>query len=124
MARSLKCWPIFSAISPTVLTCQKRTEIRAALAPYTAAPEVYWVQEEPWNMGAWHDMSRRLRRILPPECPVEYAGRAAAASPASGSYTNAQMDVIVEVDMNGNIIWEWAFFDLKHRVHPAPSSHT
>lgn len=36
---------------------------------------------------------------------------AAGANPASGSYTNAQMDVIVEVDMSGNIVWEWAFFD-------------
>ena len=68
-------------------------EIRAAMEPYTASPEVYWVQEEPWNMGAWHDTSRRLQRILPPECPVQYAGRAAAASPASGSYKVHQSEV-------------------------------
>jgi 2-oxoglutarate dehydrogenase E1 component len=68
-------------------------EIRAALEPYAAAPEVYWVQEEPWNMGAWHDMSRRLQRMLPPDRPVQYAGRAAAASPASGSYKVHQSEV-------------------------------
>jgi len=27
------------------------------------------------------------------------------------NYTGAQMDAIVEVDMKGNIIWEWCFFD-------------
>jgi 2-oxoglutarate dehydrogenase E1 component len=68
-------------------------EITAALAPYTAAREVYWVQEEPWNMGAWHDMARRLRRILPPDLPLDYAGRVAAASPATGSYKVHQSEV-------------------------------
>jgi hypothetical protein len=36
---------------------------------------------------------------------------AAGANPANGSYTDAQMDAIVEVDMSGNIVWEWWFFD-------------
>jgi hypothetical protein len=34
----------------------------------------------------------------------------AGCSP-SNSYTNAQMDAIVEVDRKGNVIWEWWFFD-------------
>jgi hypothetical protein len=34
----------------------------------------------------------------------------AGCSPTN-SYTNAQMDAIVEVDRNGNVIWEWWFFD-------------
>ncbi|MEI6810393.1 MAG: aryl-sulfate sulfotransferase, partial [bacterium] len=36
---------------------------------------------------------------------------AVGCNPASGPYTNGQMDAIVEVDMTGNIVWEWAFFD-------------
>jgi len=36
---------------------------------------------------------------------------AVGCDPSSGSYTNAQMDTIVEVDMGGNIIWEWGFYD-------------
>ena len=37
---------------------------------------------------------------------------AAGCDPANGrNYTNAQMDAIVEVDMSGNIVWEWWFFD-------------
>ena len=29
------------------------------------AREIVWVQEEPWNMGAWQFIEPRLRRILP-----------------------------------------------------------
>ncbi|MCG3154256.1 MAG: hypothetical protein DKINENOH_00850 [bacterium] len=36
---------------------------------------------------------------------------AAGCNPANGPYTGAQMDAIVEVDMNKNIVWEWWFFD-------------
>lgn len=36
---------------------------------------------------------------------------AAGCNPASGLYTNAQMDAIVEVDMAGNIVWEWWFYN-------------
>jgi hypothetical protein len=31
--------------------------------------------------------------------------------PAKGPYDGAQLDSIVEIDMKGNIIWEWRFFD-------------
>jgi len=61
-------------------------EVDAALQTYPAAREVMWVQEEPWNMGAWHDMYRRLRRIIGEKRELGYAGRPAAASPAVGSY--------------------------------------
>jgi hypothetical protein len=36
---------------------------------------------------------------------------AAGANPASGTYSDVTVDAIVEVDMNGNIVWEWWFFD-------------
>ena len=36
---------------------------------------------------------------------------AAGCDPANGPYNGAQMDAIVEVDMDGNIVWEWWFFD-------------
>ena len=37
---------------------------------------------------------------------------AAGCDPANGrNYTNAQMDAIVEVDLAGNIVWGWGFFD-------------
>ncbi|MCX7003202.1 MAG: aryl-sulfate sulfotransferase [bacterium] len=36
---------------------------------------------------------------------------AAGCNPASALYTNAQMDAIVEVDMAGNMVWEYWFYD-------------
>ena len=61
-------------------------ELEAIFAAYPEARQVYWVQEEPWNMGAWHVMYRRLRRILPEDRTLNYAGRPEAASPATGSF--------------------------------------
>jgi 2-oxoglutarate dehydrogenase E1 component len=61
-------------------------EVGAVLQTYPAVQEILWVQEEPWNMGAWHEMYRRLRRVVPEPIVIGYAGRRAAASPATGSY--------------------------------------
>jgi 2-oxoglutarate dehydrogenase E1 component len=61
-------------------------EVGAVLQTYPAVQEVLWVQEEPWNMGGWHEMYRRLRRVVPEPIVIGYAGRRAAASPATGSY--------------------------------------
>ena len=36
---------------------------------------------------------------------------AAGCDPADAPYTGAQMDAVVEVDMAGNIVWEWWFID-------------
>ena len=36
---------------------------------------------------------------------------AAGADPKNGPYENGQMDAVIEVDMQGNVIWEWCFFD-------------
>ena len=36
---------------------------------------------------------------------------AAGADPKKGPYREGQMDAIVEVDMQGKVVWEWWFFD-------------
>ncbi len=36
---------------------------------------------------------------------------AAGADPKKAPYRDGQMDAIVEVDMKGNVVWEWWFFD-------------
>jgi 2-oxoglutarate dehydrogenase E1 component len=58
-----------------------------ALAPYTNA-EVVWCQEEPENMGAWCFVDRRIEGVLKTldvkAKRPDYAGRCAAASPATG----------------------------------------
>ena len=61
-------------------------ELEAVFAAYPQARQVFWVQEEPWNMGAWHFMYHRLRRVLPAASTLTYVGRPEAASPATGSY--------------------------------------
>jgi 2-oxoglutarate dehydrogenase E1 component len=71
-------------------------ELTALFASYPNVEQIYWVQEEPWNMGAWHVMHRRLLRIVPEGCPVSYVGRPEAASPATGVFRVHQQE---EADM-------------------------
>jgi len=59
--------------------------LRGVLARY-GAKEVIWVQEEPWNMGAWSFVSDRMTRVLPDGATLRYVGRRESASPATGSY--------------------------------------
>jgi 2-oxoglutarate dehydrogenase E1 component len=61
-------------------------ELEAIVAAYPEAKQTFWVQEEPWNMGGWHVMYRRIRRLLPEDRTIAYVGRAEAASPATGNY--------------------------------------
>ena len=73
-------------------------EIDAALAPFSAAAEVFWVQEEPWNMGAWQFVDLRLPRVLGTGRALRYVGRDEAASPAIGSYKMHQKEQSELVD--------------------------
>ncbi len=57
--------------------------LREELGRFRHARQYTWVQEEPQNMGAWAHIQPHLARILGSE--PRYAGRAAAASPATGS---------------------------------------
>jgi 2-oxoglutarate dehydrogenase E1 component len=59
--------------------------VRDTLARY-GAREVVWVQEEPWNMGAWSYVYDRITRVLPESRSLRYVGRPESASPATGSY--------------------------------------
>jgi hypothetical protein len=49
---------------------------------------------------------------------------AAGADPRKGPYDGGQMDAVVEVDMQGNVVWEWCFFDhVVQDVDPARSNY-
>lgn len=49
---------------------------------------------------------------------------AAGADPEQGPYEGGQMDAVVEVDMQGNVVWEWCFFDhVIQDVDPAKANH-
>ncbi|QEL18984.1 2-oxoglutarate dehydrogenase E1 component [Limnoglobus roseus] len=58
-------------------------QLATVLAKYRRAVEWRWVQEESQNMGAWFFVEPRLRAM---NVPVEYIGRDASASPATGSH--------------------------------------
>src|SRR5690606_28996924 len=59
-------------------------ELRAALAPYDAVP-MFWVQEEPMNMGAWRHTRIWLGRTAFEKHRYWGVYRPESASPATGS---------------------------------------
>jgi 2-oxoglutarate dehydrogenase E1 component len=67
-------------------------EVRATVARYPNATSVRWVQEEPWNMGAWWRVVHEAPRALPAGLEIKYVGREEAASPATGSYKAHQAE--------------------------------
>ena len=66
--------------------------LRELLKSYPNANELFWTQEEPRNMGGWTFVEPRLESLLPEDQRPRYVGRAASASPATGSYTIHQLE--------------------------------
>jgi 2-oxoglutarate dehydrogenase E1 component len=60
-------------------------ELQEQLARYDGEAEVCWVQEEPWNMGAWFYMRARLTRGVFEDRKLTCISREESASPATGS---------------------------------------
>lgn len=58
------------------------TQLETILKKYKTCRQYVWVQEEPKNMGAWCFMRPYLEKLTGK--PIEYIGRKAAASPATG----------------------------------------
>ena len=67
-------------------------ELTAALAPYKDGTPVYWVQEEPENMGAWRFLLARFRYELFDRLPFAGIYRRASSSPATGSASSHKME--------------------------------
>ena len=59
-------------------------DIKAVLQSYKGLKQVVWCQEEPKNMGGWSFVFPRLSSLLKKTLLLEYAGRQASASPATG----------------------------------------
>jgi 2-oxoglutarate dehydrogenase E1 component len=80
-------------------------ELLEVLRTYPKLEEVFWVQEEPRNMGAWTFMFPRLEAVvgqIHKTLSVGYIGRVESASPAAG-FTKAhelEQQLIVEQAMS------------------------
>lgn len=64
---------------------------------YINIKEIFWVQDEPKNQGAWIYIKDFLRDCISTKQKVFYSGRAASASPAVGNYIkhcNQQKELI------------------------------
>jgi 2-oxoglutarate dehydrogenase E1 component len=62
--------------------------------------EIYWVQEEPRNMGAWRFMFEHMQPLLDEsDRTLHYAGRPESASPAAGAskrHDQEQADIVAD----------------------------
>ncbi|HIP53789.1 MAG TPA: 2-oxoglutarate dehydrogenase E1 component, partial [Chromatiales bacterium] len=61
-----------------------REQFNQTVAPYRAAPDLIWCQEEPQNQGAWDLIKHRFHRELEAGKALYYVGRATAGAPATG----------------------------------------
>lgn len=60
-------------------------EVTAELQRYKKANDVVWCQEEPQNQGAWYATQHHFVSCLAKGQTLQYIGREASASPATGS---------------------------------------
>ncbi len=60
-------------------------DLQVVLEPYATGTPVYWIQEEPENMGAWRRMKGKFGENLLGRFPFTVVSRPASASPATGS---------------------------------------
>ncbi|HEV3274793.1 MAG TPA: multifunctional oxoglutarate decarboxylase/oxoglutarate dehydrogenase thiamine pyrophosphate-binding subunit/dihydrolipoyllysine-residue succinyltransferase subunit [Candidatus Dormibacteraeota bacterium] len=62
------------------------------VALYPKLERLYWVQEEPQNMGAWGSLERALGLARPPHVHWDYIGRPRRASPSEGYAGSHQLE--------------------------------
>jgi len=69
-----------------------RIRLEELFVKYERAKQVAWVQEEPRNMGGWTFMLEHLDDLVSNSVQLNYVGRTASASPATGSYSIHQSE--------------------------------
>jgi 2-oxoglutarate dehydrogenase E1 component len=68
------------------------------LGAYALAETFIWAQEEPMNQGAWFQTLHHLNHCAPVGRRFNYAGRPAAAAPASGYATRHRAELQALLD--------------------------
>jgi len=76
----------------------RKGELEGLLAQYKVGTQVVWVQEEPWNMGAWYYMRARLPELLGKKFELSCVSRSESASPATGSLSTHKIEQQLLVD--------------------------
>jgi 2-oxoglutarate dehydrogenase complex dehydrogenase (E1) component-like enzyme len=66
--------------------------LREIFSSFPNAKQLVWAQEEPRNMGGWTFVEPRLMNMLSACERPYFVGRAASASPATGSYTIHELE--------------------------------
>ncbi len=106
---------------------------------FSGFKEVDWDGKTVWeytekreNYAPHHDWVRIFNKKLNAPTTLYIANKtisheeaiAAGADPKNGPYRKGQMDAVVEVDMQGNVVWEWCFFDhVVQDVDPSKSNY-
>jgi 2-oxoglutarate dehydrogenase E1 component len=78
-----------------------RLELEALVKRYPALRELFWVQEEPRNMGAWRFMRSHLSDLAATAAQpvkVQYVGRVESPSPATGFLKTHELEQHLLVD--------------------------
>jgi 2-oxoglutarate dehydrogenase E1 component len=70
----------------------KDTSLEAVLRSYRDGTPVYWVQEEPENMGAWRFLKIRFGEAVLGRLPFKGISRPTSASPATGSHSSHKQE--------------------------------
>ena len=60
-------------------------DLQRILATYGSSFQLFWVQEEPWNMGAWQFLRTRLGERVFGKYELNLVSRPESASPSTGS---------------------------------------
>jgi 2-oxoglutarate dehydrogenase E1 component len=69
-----------------------QSQLKTALEAYPDGTPVYWVQEEPENMGAWYFLKVHFGGKLLGRFPFAGIARPASASPATGSANSYRIE--------------------------------
>jgi sugar lactone lactonase YvrE/formylglycine-generating enzyme required for sulfatase activity len=123
--RVVHTWPV--GTNPHLLTNGNVLDATGGdVTSFSGLKEVDWSGSTVWqyteartDYAPHHDFLRIYNPNLGTNTTLYLAAKsissnacvAAGCNPANGPYTNAQVDAIVEVDMSGNVVWEWCFFD-------------
>ena len=71
----------------------RESDVKEVLSAYEPGTEIVWVQEEPFNSGAWYFINARLPAMLDGRFgPLRCVSRVESASPATGSEKAHKME--------------------------------